>query len=282
MGRRFFVKISLVCLFFLTILTGCNCCINMSCGIKAEHKKVVQLSAPMTAGQKFSATTHNGSVTISGAEVSDCNVTATLTCRAVSDEEAKKLAEQVKVKLEPSGDGLNVKIEKPSCMVNKSVSVSIVATVPSKTNLELSTYNGSIKVSNLAGDIKGTTHNGKASIYGVSGSLKLHTYNGGIVCKRISGDIRLETHNGKINVDYGPKASPVCNASLITYNGGISLRAPKNFSALVEATTYNGSITTELPITVKGKINKRSLKGTIGKGEGKLYLKTHNGSVSIQ
>jgi hypothetical protein len=236
----------------------------------------------MMAGAGFSAKTHNGSVTISGAEVSDCNVTATIVCRAVSEEEAKELAEQVKIKLEPLGDGLNVKIEKPACMVNKSVSVSILATVPNKTNLNMSTHNGSIKVSNLAGDIKGTTHNGKASISEVSGSLKLHTHNGGIICKGISGDIQLKTHNGKINVDYGPKASSICNASLITHNGGISLSAPKNFSALVEASAHNGSITTEIPITVKGKISKRNFKGTIGKGEGKLYLKTHNGSVSIR
>lgn len=184
--------------------------------------------------------------------------------------------------LEPSEEGVNLKINKPKCMVNSSVCVNVLATIPNKADLKLSTHNGSIKVSSLAGNIKGTTHNGKVNVSEVSGSLGLHTHNGGIVCKAIAGDIKLKTYNGKINVDYRPEASPVCNASLITHNGGISLSVPKNFSAEVAASTHNGSITTEVPIMVKGKIGKGKIKGTIGSGEGKLYIETYNGSVKIQ
>jgi hypothetical protein len=49
----------------------------------------------------------------------------------------------------------------------------------------------------------------------------------------------------------------------------------------VDADTDVGSIRTDLPLTVKGKIGK-SLHGTIGAGEGKLYLRTDVGSIRIR
>jgi hypothetical protein len=50
----------------------------------------------------------------------------------------------------------------------------------------------------------------------------------------------------------------------------------------VEASTHNGSINTDLPITVTGKVSKNKLTGTIGNGDGKLYLETHNGSIRLR
>ncbi|MGD2095779.1 MAG: DUF4097 family beta strand repeat-containing protein, partial [Phycisphaerales bacterium] len=81
---------------------------------------------------------------------------------------------------------------------------------------------------------------------------------------------------------YSENAPPVCDISLITHNGSIELESPPNFSAEVNASTHNGSINTDLPITVKGKVSKRRLVGTIGTGEGKLRLETHNGSIRIR
>jgi len=50
----------------------------------------------------------------------------------------------------------------------------------------------------------------------------------------------------------------------------------------VDASTHNGSINTDLPITVTGKVSKSKLTGTIGNGDGKLYLETHNGSIRLR
>jgi DUF4097 and DUF4098 domain-containing protein YvlB len=103
-----------------------------------------------------------------------------------------------------------------------------------------------------------------------------------VICREISGDSRLKTHNGSVKVYYSKAAPSVCDISLITYNGGIELETPSNFSGAVDMPTYNGSIRTDLPITIVGKINKRKLAGTIGSGQGKLHLETHNGSIRVQ
>jgi len=177
---------------------------------------------------------------------------------------------------------LFAKIDKPTFLFNQSVSVSLEVTVPNNTGLELTTHNGRVEITNITGQLNATTHNGKVTAEQVSGTIELHTHNGSVICREVSGDTQLKSHNGNIKVYYSQAAPSVCDISLITYNGGIELTTPSNFSGEVEASTHNGSINTDLPITVKGKVSRRKLTGTIGTGQGKLHLETHNGSIRLR
>ncbi len=274
-------KISLSFLLCLSVaIMGCFCA--EGCIPTEKYERTVRLSAPLSPGSTFAAQTHNGSITVTGADVTDCNLTATIIAWAGSEEDAKKLAEQVQVKLEPSGDKLTVKIEKPSPLVNKYVSVSLDTTVPNHTDTELTTHNGALRITNLAGRLNGTTHNGGVTAEAITGTTKLQTHNGGITCKEISGDMELQTHNGGVKAACSKSASAVCDVSIVTHNGSINFTAPPDLSAEVQVATHNGSINTDLPITVIGKVTKRRLTGTIGTGQGKLHLKTHNGSIKIK
>jgi len=269
--------------FLCLLIVAAGCCINIgSCAMRAKYERTVQLSAPLSPGSSFTAQTHNGSITIAGADVTDCNLTATITARAITEEDAKKLAERTTIKLEPWGDKLTAKIDKPTFLFNQSVSVSLEVTVPNNTGLELTTHNGRVEITNITGQLNATTHNGKVTAEQVSGTIELHTHNGSVICREVSGDTQLKSHNGNIKVYYSQAAPSVCDISLITYNGGIELTTPSNFSGEVEASTHNGSINTDLPITVKGKVSRRKLTGTSGTGQGKLHLETHNGSIKIR
>jgi DUF4097 and DUF4098 domain-containing protein YvlB len=236
----------------------------------------------MPAGSSFEAQTHNGSIKISGSDITECNLTATITGRAVTEEDAQKLAERTTVRLESFGGRLTAKIDKPACLRNQSVSVSFDVQVPNESDLELTTHNGSVEIRNITGRLNGTTHNGKITTEKISGIVELHTHNGSIICRDISGDSRLRTHNGSIKAYYSQALPSVCDISLITYNGGIELETPSNFSGEIDISTRNGSIRTDLPITVVGKISKSRLSGRIGSGQGKLHLLTHNGSIRVR
>ena len=220
------------------LLAGCN--------MRAKYQRTVQLSAPMSPGSTFTAQTHNGSITTNGADVADCNMVATITARAATEEEAQELAEKVEISLEPSGDTLTAKIKRPTRLVNKSLSVSLDVTLPGQTKLELVTHNGSITV------------------------------------RQTSGNAKLKTHNGSVKAYYADSAEPVNDISIITYNGSIELETPPDFSGKVEAITKNGSINSDLGITVSGVFSRSRLTGSIGSGEGRLYLETHNGSIRIR
>jgi hypothetical protein len=227
--------------------------------MRAKYERKVQLSAPLSPGSTFTAQTHNGSITINGADVADCNLTATIVARATTEEDAKELAEKVKVTLEPSGNRLTAKIDRPTRLINKSVSVSLDVTVPNQMDLELSTHNGAVVIANITGQVNATTYNGKVTTEKVSGTTALKTHNGSIICREISGDTQLRTHNGSAKAFYSEAAPSVSDISITT-----------------------GSINTNLAITVTGKVSKNNLKGTIGTGQGKLHLETHNGSIRIR
>jgi hypothetical protein len=209
-------------------------------------------------------------------------MTATIVARAVTEEDAKELAEKVKVTLVPSDNKLTVKIEKPAYLINKSVSVSLDAKIPNQTDLGLTTHNGAVSIANIIGKVNATTHNGKVTTEKVSGTTVLRTHNGSVICREISGDAQLKTHNGSVKTFYSKAAPSICDISIVTHNGSIEFAAPPELSAQVDASTHNGSINTDLPITVAGKVSKNKLTGTIGTGQGKLHLETHNGSIRIR
>jgi len=281
MKDRHMIKVSLGCLLCMfVLLTGC--CINLGCTMLGKYERTVELSAPLSPGSTFAAKTHNGSITIHGADIAECQLTAKIVTRARTDEEAQELSDQVSVTLVPSGNRLTAKIDKPTHLINKSVSVSYDIQMPNQTNLELSTHNGSVRIVDINGHIDATTHNGKTTAENVAGTTVLRTHNGSVNCREISGDAKLHTHNGGVDVVYSEAAPSVCDVSIVTHNGGIGFTAPPGFSARVNASTNNGSVHTDLPITVTGKVSKNKLTGTIGNGEGNLYLETHNGSIKIR
>jgi len=269
------------------------------CIPKAKYERTVHLSAPLSAGNLFEAKTHNGYINITGADVTECSLKATIIAGANTKENAQKLAEEVEVKLVPSDNGLTVKIEKPEFVPGKYVSVSLDANVPNQINTELTTHNGALKIKDLTGQLNGITHNGKVVAERISGTIKFKTHNGKVTCKEtagstqlqshngsitceeVSGDIKVKTHNGSVKAFYSKTAPPICNISIVTHNGSVSLTSPPNLSAKIDASTHNGSINTSLPITITGKVSKRKLTGTIGTGQGQLHLETHNGSINV-
>jgi hypothetical protein len=250
--------------------------------MQAKYERTMQLSAPLSPGSTFEAQTHNGSITINGAEVTECSLTATIVTRAATDEEALELSNQVNVTLVPSGNRLTAKIDKPTNLINKSVSVSLDVQLPNQTDLELVTHNGAVEISDVTGKLEATTHNGKVTCERISGTTTFETHNGSVTCSEISGNTQLKSHNGGIEAFYTSTAPSACDISMVTHNGGIELKTPPNLSAKIDVSTHNGSIKTDLPITVSGEITRNKLTGTIGAGEGKLHLETHNGSIRIR
>jgi hypothetical protein len=248
-------------LLIYTPLAGC--CVNVGDLCKAKYEKTEHLSVPFAAGQTLYLQNSLGEITVIGADVTDCNVTATITAKAMTAEEAEKLAEEVRIKLEPSGNELHIKIERPDNKWENSITIGFNITVPKQAALQLGANVGEIKISDIAQPIK------------------VETNVGAISCKEITGDIDAKTNVGQVIVLYSKTAPSACNANVKTDIGEIDFTAPPGLSAQVNLSANLGSIQTALPLTVKGKINQDS-SGTIGKGEGKVTLKTNIGPIKIK
>ena len=95
------------------------------------------------------------------------------------------------------------------------------------------------------------------------------------------GTIRAETVNGGVEASFG-RADWTGEIRLKTVNGGIDVALPRSASADLNASTVNGDIQTDFPITVQGRLTKRHLTGTIGTGGRQLALETVNGGIEIR
>jgi hypothetical protein len=265
MKNRYFRKMLLGCLLVCisTALAGCDIRLGELNVGKAEYKLTEQLSAPAKPGGKLEVATEVGSIDIAGSETDQCNVTAVITARAPSVEEAQELAEKVKISLETAGDKIIVKTQKPSKKSNCSIGISYDITVPNQTSLRVSSNVGNIDIAHITGDVKASTNVGN------------------VTCSSFAGDIDGRTNVGNVSVSYSVAAGPAPDVRLETNVGEASFVGPAELSATVDASTQIGSISTSRPLTVKGTINK-SVHGTIGDGKGRVKMLTNIGSITIQ
>jgi len=262
MKKRFLTNYSSV--FFLCLLTLLSgCCINLVDVLKAKYEKVEQAAASVTDISELDIYSDVGSITITGADVTDCNVTAAITVKARTKEKARELAEEVEIDIEPAGQTLRIKVRKPAALKSRSLVVDFRITAPKHLNLNCSTHVGAIKTSDIEGRIKASTEVGS------------------IICNQLVTDLHLKANVGSINVEYSDSAAAACSADITTSVGSIEFIGPPQLSAQLDASTNVGSIKTDQPVTVVGKVGK-SIKGTIGSGQGTVRLKTNVGSIQIK
>jgi len=91
---------------------------------------------------------------------------------------------------------------------------------------------------------------------------------------------KLKTHNGAIEIDYVKSGNDKPDLSAETHNGNICLKVPSDLSTKVAISTDNGSVSSNIPMTIT-KNTDSALQGIAGKGEGKIDLRVHNGSIKI-
>lgn len=122
--------------------------------------------------------------------------------------------------------------------------------------------------------------NSNISTEAVRADVKLETMNGRISAAGLTGDAELDTMNGRITASFDRLAAGQ-KVSVDTMNGQCEVLVPADASARVAASSMNGRVSSELPMTVE-KSSRRSLHGSLGKGEGSLSLDSMNGSLSIR
>ena len=122
--------------------------------------------------------------------------------------------------------------------------------------------NGDVEALDLASDVSLTSVNGDVDV-STSGYAEARTVNGSI-------DARM----GRIDPEGG--------LSFQTVNGSIELDLPDDVDADLDASWVNGGLDSELPLSIQGRIGRRSARGLLGSGGPRLELSTVNGSIRIR
>jgi DUF4097 and DUF4098 domain-containing protein YvlB len=145
---------------------------------------------------------------------------------------------------------------------DNDVRVEWTVRLPDGVALDAHTVNGDVTVRDVGGAVYATTVNGDVDV-------------------TTKGSVEAKTVNGSIHAAMG-RADWQGTTSFTTVNGSITLEVPDPFNADVSASTVNGGIETDFPITIQGRFGQRRMHGTIGTGGRDLELETVNGSIRLR
>jgi len=125
----------------------------------------------------------------------------------------------------------------------------------------------------------GQTVNGAVEASGLTGAVDLSTVNGGVDIETASGDASGTTVNGAVRATLRGQGREPLHFS--TVNGSIDVTVASGLNADFSAETVNGTIQSDFPVTLQGRINPRHLSGRIGQGGRSLRFSTVNGGVRL-
>jgi len=231
---------------------------------------------PLKSGGTFSLKNVNGSITITTWKEDKVDIKALKTTKGDPD----KLKE-VKIEVEATTNSVSVNTIFPKWK-NIRVSVNYEVKVPQGVNLgKVKSTNGSVYITGPVGHTNASTTNGRIELDGAKGTVSLSSTNGRIEAVNIRGELDVYTTNGTIVLEMLSFEDTI---KAKTTNGNITLRVGslEKVNADFNARTTNGSISLDLPVTLKSmKKSRRSLEGQIGQGGPEISLRTTNGSIKI-
>ncbi len=200
----------------------------------------------------------NGSISVTGSSRRDISVQARVVATAESDSDARSLARDVTVTL----DNGRLRATGPDSERRRSWSVSYRIDVPSSFDVSLETSNGSVAVD------------------GVKGRIDMESSNGSVRLTDVGGRVNARTSNGSVHVTLSGKYWDGDGMTVVTSNGSARLDLPDGFNAHLIASTNNGSLNLDIPVTVQGRVSKR-VDTTLGSGGATIEMRTSNGSLRV-
>jgi hypothetical protein len=178
--------------------------------------------------------------------------------------------------------------------------LQIEVRMPRDADLQVRTGDGSIKAHGLSGTIDLHSGDGALAVGSLKGSIRLHTGDGSIEandlegkCDASSGDGRIrltgrfdvlsaKSGDGSIVIEalHGSKLDS--GWSITSGDGGIDVALPPDLPANIEASSGDGRITTDIPITMEGVISKSRVHGKMNGGGSTLTIHTGDGSIHLK
>lgn len=138
--------------------------------------------------------------------------------------------------------------------------------VPRRVRLELEDYKSSIRLANLAGQLRVDTYKGDLALEDFRGALELETYKGWarLNILDLTGDSAIETYKGDVRVRVNPEDD-------FSFEARLGRRADFRSDFPVEVTTR------------RDRRHKREhLRGTVGSGRGpRLTFESYKGTLSL-
>jgi DUF4097 and DUF4098 domain-containing protein YvlB len=216
----------------------------------------------------------NGDLEFSSWDQPDVLLEVTKVVKTLGHGRASRALSDLEVEVEESADALSIKTKLPPRMSGLAAwltgghiqaRVTYRVTLPRGVRVVAATVNGDIVMDSLSGSIDAETTNGQIHIVEAAGAG------------------RASTTNGNIRAEFRQLAEG-SNLELRTTNGGIVVYVPGSTRAEIDASTVNGAVTSDFAVLSDGSTSwrRKSLRGAINGGGGRVTLETVNGSIQLR
>ena len=178
-------------------------------------------------------------------------------------------------KLSTSGGGIEVRDHTGAVAANTSGGGITLSHVHGRCRVE--TSGGGITAEAIDGPVDGDTSGGSIRFDGITGDIHAHSSGGGIQIREAGGRVEADTSGGSVRVAF--TRANARGGSIESSGGGVTVSIDPSVGLAIDAS--GDSVQADIPITVRGEISRRHLKGLLGSGGETLRLRTSGGSVHI-
>lgn len=243
------------------------------------------------------------SITAAGAS-GEIRVVARKRVNASSEDRAKRLLQNLEVRMEKRGDELLVEphlYEQERGWLDlfrgKRFRVDFDITVPAECAVDTQTVSGELSVEGIRGPLEIQTVSGDVRLEDVQGPMRLKSVSGDVDCRRyvghlegntVSGDVtiaaarlrssQLHTVSGDVQIE--GQLDPRKEHSFKTISGDVEL-ALAEADATIEYRTASGDVECELPARIVRR-GRKEYSVVIGAGHGHVGVKTVSGDLTVR
>ncbi len=240
---------------------------------REEHTKDFARTLALGAGERVSIENRFGDVTVRGMSQRDVNIKAVIRVQAGSQEEARKWADQVEVKVDQGGGILSVRTVYPEKKDAISFSVSYDITMPDSAPLEVNNKFAATSVADVKSDVSIRSSHGKVLARYGRGKWQIENAFGSVEALSNQGDVTVNNSHGAVTVNDASGAVSVKNrfAAVTVAKAGKDL-VVTNQNGPVEARSVSGraEVTTSF-----AHINLENVSGAV-------TVHNRNGGVKLR
>ncbi|MCC6245468.1 MAG: DUF4097 family beta strand repeat protein [Gemmatimonadaceae bacterium] len=148
-------------------------------------------------------------------------------------------------------------------------------------NLSIDVGSGGVSLDDVQSE-KCVIDTGSGSVRGRMarcGTLSIDVGSGGVTLDQVRSDNTLiDSGSGSVRLDLETAPSSL---TIDTGSGSVALTLPATLSADVNVETGSGGITSDFPVRTS-RVDRNSLRGTIGAGASKIRVETGSGSITLR
>jgi DUF4097 and DUF4098 domain-containing protein YvlB len=223
-----------------------------------DHTRRTQRTLAIPPDTAVTVEVSTGSISITGSDRSDLDIEIARTAPNASQ------IEQISASIDEGPVAVTISAVQRTTPRNPRLTAAVTINAPRRTRFtSVRLVDGRVSVSKLTSVIDAKSSNGDLSASELSGTIRLETTLGSLTLERArltdGGLIRLRAFQGdvKLQLDEAPA------------------------DARILATTFNGQITSKIPLQMKDGFGVRFGQATLGRGEPMISIDVVTGDIEI-